>query len=58
MVRTCQEVFDELLILMVRDAGNMNLLALPRKQRLSRDRLIQLAQKQYAKESLTMLSKL
>lgn len=43
MVRTYQEVFDELLILKVRDASNMNLLALPRKQPLSRDKLIQLA---------------
>ena len=43
MVRTYQEVFDELLILTVRDAGNMILLALPRKQPLSRDKLIQLA---------------
>ncbi len=45
MVRTYQEVFDELLILDVRGAGNMILLALPRKQRLSRDELMQLARK-------------
>ena len=43
MVRTYQEVFDELLILDVRGASNMILLALPRKQPLSRDKLIQLA---------------
>jgi spermidine synthase len=43
MVRTYQEVFDELLILEVRGAGNMVLLALPRKQLLGRDELIQLA---------------
>ncbi|MBI3041771.1 MAG: fused MFS/spermidine synthase [Betaproteobacteria bacterium] len=45
MVRTYQEVFDELLILDVRGAGNMILLALPRKQPLSRDELAQLARK-------------
>ena len=43
MVRTYQEVFDELFILDVRGAGNMILLALPRKQPLSRDELTQLA---------------
>ena len=43
MVRTYQEVFDELLILDVRGASNMILLALPRKQPLSRDKLIELA---------------
>ncbi len=43
MVRTYQEVFDELLILDVRGASNMILLALPRKQSLSRDELTQLA---------------
>ena len=45
MVRTYQGVFDELLILDVRDAGNRILLALPRKQPLSRDELMQLARK-------------
>ncbi|MBI4194218.1 MAG: fused MFS/spermidine synthase [Betaproteobacteria bacterium] len=45
MVRTYQEVFDELLILDVRDAENKILLALPRKQQLSRDELTQLARK-------------
>ena len=45
MVRTYQEVFDELLILDVRGAGNKILLALPRKQLLSRDELMQLARK-------------
>ena len=39
MVRTYQEVFDELFILDVRDAGNKILLALPRQQPLSRDEL-------------------
>jgi len=45
MVRTYQEVFDELLILDVRGAGNKILLALSRKQPLSRDELTQLARK-------------
>lgn len=45
MVRTYQEVFDELLVLDVHNAGNMILLALPRKQPLSRDQLTQLARK-------------
>ncbi|MBI4206313.1 MAG: fused MFS/spermidine synthase [Betaproteobacteria bacterium] len=45
MVRTYQEVFDELLILDVRDAANKILLALPRKQPVSRDELTQLARK-------------
>ncbi|OGA43951.1 MAG: hypothetical protein A3G25_08435 [Betaproteobacteria bacterium RIFCSPLOWO2_12_FULL_63_13] len=45
MVRTYQGVFAELLILDVRDAGNKILLALPRKQPLSRDELMQLARK-------------
>ena len=45
MVRTYQEVFDELFILDVRGAGNMILLALPRKQAVSRDELTQLARK-------------
>ena len=43
MVRTYQEVFDELLILNVRGAGNMILLALPRRRSLGRDELMQLA---------------
>jgi spermidine synthase len=45
MVRTYQEAFDELLILEVRGASNMILLALPRKQPLSRDELTQRARK-------------
>lgn len=45
MVRTYQEVFDELFILDVRDAGNKILLALPRKQPLSGDDLMRLARK-------------
>jgi hypothetical protein len=45
MVRTYQEVFGELLILDVRGAGNKILLALSRKQPLSRDELTQLARK-------------
>jgi spermidine synthase len=45
MVRTYQEVFDELFILDVRDAANKILLALPRKQPVSRDELTQLARK-------------
>ncbi len=45
MVRTYQEVFDELFILDVQEAGNMILLALPRRQPLDRDELAQLARK-------------
>ena len=45
MVRTYEEVFDELFILDVRDAGNKILLALPRKQPLSGDELMRLARK-------------
>lgn len=45
MVRTYQEVFDELFILDVQGAGNMILLALPRRQPLNRDELAQLARK-------------
>ena len=45
MIRTYQEVFDELFILEVRNAGNKILLALPRKQPLSRDELTLLARK-------------
>lgn len=45
MVRTYQEVFDELLILDVRDAANKILLALPRKQPVSRGELTRLARK-------------
>jgi spermidine synthase len=45
MVRTYQEVFDELVVLGVRDAGNQILLALPRRQPLSPDQLAQLAGK-------------
>lgn len=43
MVRTYQEVFDELFILAVPEAGNMIVLALPRRQPLSRDDLVQRA---------------
>lgn len=43
MVRTYQEVFDELYILTVQGAGNMILLALPRRQTLSREELAALA---------------
>ena len=43
MVRTYQEVFDELFILDVRGSGNRILLALPRRQPLGRDELAQLA---------------
>jgi spermidine synthase len=45
MVRTYQEVFDEIYILDVRNAGNKILLALPRKQPLSRDELRLMASK-------------
>ncbi len=45
MVRTYQEVFDELFILDVRGAENKILLALPRKQPLNRDELTQMARK-------------
>ena len=43
MVRTYQEVFDELYIMNVEGAGNMILLALPRRQLLSREELAQQA---------------
>lgn len=39
MVRTYQEVFDDLYILDVQGTGNMILLALPRRENLSRDAL-------------------
>lgn len=45
MVRTYQEVFDEVYILDVPVAGNKILLALPRRQPLSREELAQLAGK-------------
>ncbi len=45
MVRTYQEVFDELLILDVRGADNKILLALPRAQPLSRAELVELARR-------------
>ena len=45
IVRTYQEVFDELFILDVRGAGNEILLALPRQQPLNQDGLVQLARK-------------
>ena len=43
MVRTYQEVFDDLYILEVRGTGNMILLALPRRENLSRDALAEKA---------------
>jgi spermidine synthase len=43
MVRTYQEVFDDLYILTVQGAGNMILLALPRRQTLGREELAGLA---------------
>ncbi len=45
MVRTYQEVFEELLILNVQGSGNVILLALPRKQPLRQEELLQLARK-------------
>lgn len=45
MVRTYQEVFDELLILDVPGTSNKILIALARKQPLSRNQLVQLARK-------------
>ncbi|HPM82154.1 MAG TPA: fused MFS/spermidine synthase [Candidatus Anammoximicrobium sp.] len=45
MVRTYQEVFDDLYILDVPGAGNKILLALPRRQSLTREELAQLAGK-------------
>ncbi len=45
MVRTYQEVFDELFILDMQGAGNIILLALPRRQPLNRGELAQLARK-------------
>jgi spermidine synthase len=45
MVRTYREVFDELLVLDVRDVANQILLALPRRQPPSRDAMVQLAGK-------------
>ena len=39
MVRTYQDVFDELYILDLRDVGNKILIALPRKQQIARDDL-------------------
>ncbi|MBI3068169.1 MAG: fused MFS/spermidine synthase [Betaproteobacteria bacterium] len=45
MVRTYQEVFDELFILDVQGTNNKILLALPRKQPLDRDALARLARK-------------
>lgn len=43
MVRTYQEVFDDLFILNVQGSGNVILLALPRRQPLDREALAQLA---------------
>lgn len=45
MVRTYQAVFEELVVLNVREASNKILLALPRKQPLTRDDVLQLARK-------------
>lgn len=45
MVRTYQEVFDDLYILDVRNAGNQILLALPRPQPLTQEQLAQLARR-------------
>ena len=45
MVRTYQEVFDEVFILEVQDSGNVILFALPRRQSLRQDELAQLARK-------------
>ena len=45
MIRTYQDVFEELYVLDVRGAGNKILLAMPRKLSLSRDELAQLARK-------------
>jgi len=45
MVRTYQEVFDDLYILDVRNAGNQILLALPRVQRLTQEQLAEIARK-------------
>ncbi len=45
MVRTYQEVFDEVYILDVREAANKILLALPRTQPLSRDEMTLIARK-------------
>lgn len=45
MVRTYQEVFEDLYILDVAGSGNMIVLALPRKQPLNRGELAQLARK-------------
>ncbi|MGH8616935.1 MAG: spermidine synthase [Burkholderiales bacterium] len=45
MVRTYQEVFDDLYILDVRNAGNQILLALPRSQPLTQEQLAQLARR-------------
>lgn len=43
MVRTYQEVFDEVYIIDVREAGNKILLALPRRQPLTQDELTRIA---------------
>lgn len=52
MVRTYQEVFDALYILNAQGSGNVILLALPRKQPLTRDGLAQLARKVSAARGL------
>jgi hypothetical protein len=45
MVRTYQEIFDDLYILPVGGAGNVILLALPRQENLSREALAKRAAK-------------
>ncbi|MBM3861797.1 MAG: methyltransferase domain-containing protein [Verrucomicrobia bacterium] len=45
MVRTYQEVFDELYLFDMRDAGNKILIGLPRAERLSRDELARRAKR-------------
>ncbi len=45
MVRTYQEVFDELYVFTMEEAGNVILVGLPRDERLSRDELAQRAKR-------------
>lgn len=45
MVRTYQEVFDEVFILEIRSSGNMIVLALPRRQSLRQDEFARMARK-------------
>jgi spermidine synthase len=53
MVRTYQEIFDELYIVDVPATTNKILLALPRRQSLDRSQLMQLAQKTVADKAFT-----